>query len=325
MSQAPQKSQATQKLLIQLLKKIPIFDGLPPTQVRQLLGICQPKPLDTGERLCTSDTPSDEMYILLTGQLDVTTAEGLWVATILPVTTVGEMGVITGQPRAATVEVIKAAKILAIQKPRFDALLQADQDICSRIFRNVIHILAEKLVNDNIHLRDFQVEKDRFAGRLTSLESQIDLQEKRLEILLDFVEERDFMARSELEQHVQKKVLETAARILIVDDEPEFRQLVVDALPFFAVIEAGNGHEALNAIEEKQPDLVITDIKMPEMDGLALLDAVRSQHPELPVLAVSGYVDAYELEDRGFNGIIHKPLKLKAFRELIERALNLEE
>ena len=85
------------KLLIQLLKKIPIFDELPPTQVRLLLSLCENRKLGEGEILCESGTPSDEMYILLTGQLSVITAEGLNVATILPATTVGEMGVVTGE------------------------------------------------------------------------------------------------------------------------------------------------------------------------------------------------------------------------------------
>ena len=149
-----------------------------------------------------------------------------------------------------------------------------------------------------------------------------DLQKQRLEILLDFVEERDFMARSELEQHVQKKVLETASRILIVDDEPEFRQLIVDALPFFAVIEAGNGHEALNAIEEKQPDLVITDIKMPEMDGLTATREIRANPNwrDLPIISLTAKATAQDQAQciaAGANDYLAKPLDVDKLLSLV--------
>jgi len=257
--------------------------------------------------------------------LSVVTAEGLRVATILPVTTVGEMGVLTGQPRLATVEAVKAARILTIKKRLFDMLLHKDQHISSRIYRNVVHILAEKLVNDNVHLRDYQIEKNLSSSRVRTLEYQVEIQQRRLEVLLEFMEQQGFVSQVETERHIEEKMMEHASRVLIVDDEADFRHLVINALPYFAVLEAGNGREALEVIEGNPPDLVITDINMPEMDGFALLKALRQQHPDLPVLAVSGYVESAEIEDHGFNGIIRKPLRLKNFRELIEQALGLND
>ena len=87
------------KLLLQALKKIPVFHALPPSQVRQLVSAGERRQLADGDILCRHDTPSDEMYILLSGELAVIPAEGMRVATIKPITSVGEMGVITGQPR----------------------------------------------------------------------------------------------------------------------------------------------------------------------------------------------------------------------------------
>jgi CheY-like chemotaxis protein len=289
--------------------------------VRQLLNICQPGALKDGDELCRSDTRSDEMYILLTGQLSVVTAEGLRVATILPVTTVGEMGIITGQPRSATVEAIKDSRILTLKKQRFEALLLSDLDISSRIYRNVIHILAGKLVNDNIHLRDQQIEKNLSAARVRSVEQQVHVQKRRFEVLLEYFEQQKILAADGAKSIVEEKMLEDASSILIVDDEVEFRRLVASALPYFNVLEAGNGREALEVVTKDLPDLVITDIKMPEMDGLELLQALREDYPDLPVLAVSGYLGPSELDDHGFNGYIQKPLKLKSFREIVEQAL----
>ena len=200
--------QDTEKVLVQLLKKIPIFDGLPPTQVRRLLGICEHRGLAAEARLCESDTPSDEMYVLLTGQLSVVTSEGLQVATILPVTTVGEVGVITGQPRSATVEVVQDARILVIRKSHFDALLGQDRPMCARIFRNVIHILSAKLVNDNIHLRDYQIEKTRYEGRLITLFKQVQHQKRRTELLLDFLDEQGIASPVEAARYVGNRIRE---------------------------------------------------------------------------------------------------------------------
>jgi len=89
------------KLLVMVLCKIPIFTRLSPSQVKNVLGLCVHKSYIMGSQVCRSNTPSHEMYILLSGDLAVVAGGGIRMATILPVTTVGEMGVITGQPRSA--------------------------------------------------------------------------------------------------------------------------------------------------------------------------------------------------------------------------------
>ncbi len=127
-----------EKLLIQVLRKIPIFNGLSPSQVKKILGLCQNQTYKPGERVCESGSSPDEMFVLLSGELAIITAEGLKVATILPVTTVGEMGVITGQPRVASVEVSKPAALFMIQKAQFDAVLREDQEMQAAVYRAII-------------------------------------------------------------------------------------------------------------------------------------------------------------------------------------------
>ena len=56
-----------EKLLIQVLRKIPIFNGLAPTQVKKILGLCQHKSYKPEERVCESGSRPDEMFILLSG------------------------------------------------------------------------------------------------------------------------------------------------------------------------------------------------------------------------------------------------------------------
>ena len=119
--------------------------------------------------------------------------------------------------------------------------------------------------------------------------------------------------------YIDEQVKTLIQRVLIVDDEADFRRLVKEALPSFIVVEAGDGKEALELVQEEELDLVITDIRMPNMDGFGLLDNLRSQYPQLPVLAVSGYLEADEARERDFDGFVDKPISLQQLRDLVEQ------
>jgi CheY-like chemotaxis protein len=315
----------TSKLLVQVLRKIPIFKGLSPSQVKMVLSLCAHKSYKPGSQVCRSNTPSDEMYILLSGELVVVTVEGVRVATILPVTVVGEMGVITGQPRSATLEVGKPSNIFAIKKAKFDLMLRDERDMRSIIYRNLIDVLSGKLTNDNVRLRDYQLEKDRYEGRIIALERQLQEQQERTRIAVEMAAKSGDMTSDEIEMHLDEQVGELTQRILVVDDEADFRRLVKEALPAFAVVEAGDGKEALGMVKNEKLDLVITDIRMPNMDGFGLLTNLRSQFPDLPVLAVSGYIDSEQIRDYDFDGFIDKPVSLKQLQVLVDETVGKEE
>ena len=80
------------------------------------------------------------MYILLSGQLNILAEDGRTVAQVNPVTTVGEIGVITSQPRTATVEVPMPSRILVLQQSHFNLLLRKEPGIKLQIHQNVIRI-----------------------------------------------------------------------------------------------------------------------------------------------------------------------------------------
>lgn len=80
--------------------------------------------------------------------------------------------------------------------------------------------------------------------------------------------------------------------VLLVDDEPAFRSLLAATLAQdgFHVIEACDGEEAVAAIEKiKRVDLVVTDIRMPHIDGITMANTVRQAQPGVPVLFITGY------------------------------------
>ena len=78
-------------------------------------------------------------------------------------------------------------------------------------------------------------------------------------------------------------------RILIVDDEPSIRDVLATVLTDagYSVQTAANGHIALQIIDVAPPDLIITDVMMPHLDGWALLDHAHERNPSLPVILMS--------------------------------------
>jgi two-component system, OmpR family, response regulator len=78
-------------------------------------------------------------------------------------------------------------------------------------------------------------------------------------------------------------------RILIVDDEPSVRDVMATVLleAGYSVQTAADGHIALEIIDLAPPDLIITDVMMPHLDGWALLDHAHERNPNLPVIVMS--------------------------------------
>ena len=80
-------------------------------------------------------------------------------------------------------------------------------------------------------------------------------------------------------------------RILVADDEMSIRLLYSEELreEGYEVFTASNGREALEVVEKEPLDLIILDIKMPEMNGIEVLRRIKELHPNLPVLLSSAY------------------------------------
>src|SRR3990172_10007397 len=94
-------------------------------------------------------------------------------------------------------------------------------------------------------------------------------------------------------------------RILVADDEPDMLENVARILRRGAhqCISAGSGQEALALVERERPDLILTDLRMPGMDGLGLLRAVKRLSPATPVVIFTAYAsDASAREAAGAGG-----------------------
>ena len=110
-------------------------------------------------------------------------------------------------------------------------------------------------------------------------------------------------------------------RVLVVDDEEIARQVLVRALADVVVVEASGAEEALDLMVEAPVDLVITDIALRRMDGCAFAARMRERWPEVPILAISGYVDDRDVAEFEFDGFLQKPIDIEQLRRLVREAL----
>lgn len=113
--------------------------------------------------------------------------------------------------------------------------------------------------------------------------------------------------------------------ILLVDDEKDIREVLVLALADlgYHIFEAENGRQALDIFREIQPPIALTDIKMPGMDGIELLQKIKRENPETEVIMITGHGDM-ELAIRSLKNeatdFITKPINVDALEIAVQRA-----
>jgi CheY-like chemotaxis protein len=121
------------------------------------------------------------------------------------------------------------------------------------------------------------------------------------------------------------------ARVLIIDDDETIRSVFSRFLTGkgFEVVVAADGRQGLRSLEEQSVDLVITDIMMPETDGLEVVMAIRGKEPSIPVIAISGGMHAMPMDflpmakKFGAKEVLYKPVELDDLLSAVERALGI--
>ena len=114
--------------------------------------------------------------------------------------------------------------------------------------------------------------------------------------------------------------------MLVVDDEEAIRDIVTYYLEKegFNVITSQNGEEAIDILKECSPQLAITDLKMPKVDGFGVMDYVRQHCGFMPVIVLTGYVDvdlAVSAMKKGCFDYITKPIKREELLDVVRKAL----
>ena len=113
-------------------------------------------------------------------------------------------------------------------------------------------------------------------------------------------------------------------RILIVDDEKLIRLLLAEALGSqgYEITMVKNGVEAINQIEKKLYDLIITDYMMPQMDGLELTCRIKARYPFMPILVITGKAPVQDLLKNGATACIMKPIGIYDLQCIVKTILN---
>jgi CheY-like chemotaxis protein len=116
--------------------------------------------------------------------------------------------------------------------------------------------------------------------------------------------------------------------ILIVEDNDKNRKLVRDALQYkgYRTIEAETGEDGVRLAHEHHPALVLMDIQLPGIDGIAALGLLRADPAtrDIPVIAVTASVmaqDRQKIVNAGFDGFQGKPISVKELLEVVRRVL----
>jgi DNA-binding NtrC family response regulator len=116
-------------------------------------------------------------------------------------------------------------------------------------------------------------------------------------------------------------VIGTSA-ILIVDDNPSIARTLMDILDIkgYNVYSASSGVEALQIIEFKDVDILLTDVRMPEMDGVTLYKYARKTHPDMMTILMTAYAEDDIIQQgmkEGIKNVLTKPLDIDFLLGLI--------
>ena len=119
-----------------------------------------------------------------------------------------------------------------------------------------------------------------------------------------------------------------ARRVLLVDDDADARELVGEFLSYegFTVETAGDGASALEVLDDFAPDVVVTDLEMPGMNGLELIRRIHARDPDRAALIVTGHEDAHlvrEVIERDMPVVwLHTPVDLDELTFVVNRLID---
>jgi len=115
-------------------------------------------------------------------------------------------------------------------------------------------------------------------------------------------------------------------KILIVDDEKIFLLSLADGLNTFDrrfnILTAENGEKALKVLETEHVDLIVTDLKMPVMDGFEFLSHMRTRYPDIPVIVISAFINPdaeRRLSSLGIAQYLEKPFNSEDLVDWIQK------
>ena len=132
-----------------ILQKLFIFRDCRAAQIREVLKICSSRTFKAGESICKQGEKSEEMFIILSGRVQIDAADGSPLLSETAITIIGEAGMLTGERRLATVTAQTDVKTLSIGSSTLMPKFSEDPVLASLIYRNVLFMERSKLIASN--------------------------------------------------------------------------------------------------------------------------------------------------------------------------------
>ena len=112
-------------------------------------------------------------------------------------------------------------------------------------------------------------------------------------------------------------------KILIIDDEADLIEIIADELTEHTIFQAANGKEGLESALKNNPDLIISDINMPQMDGLKMLEQLRINGFSEPVILITAFTDTNKIREAwrlGAFDFLDKPIAMDKLHSAVKKA-----
>jgi two-component system chemotaxis response regulator CheY len=109
-------------------------------------------------------------------------------------------------------------------------------------------------------------------------------------------------------------------KVLVVDDNEQFREILHEMLKGWEIIEAENGLEAVQLYTESKPDIVLMDIRMPVMDGIEATKIIKTKSPKAKIIGITGFAASLgeAMIKAGALEVLSKPIRIKMIREKMQ-------
>lgn len=138
--------------LVDALIRIPLFNGLTPTDCKPVLGLCKSASYEEGAKIYEAGSPGTEMLILLKGSVHVVLPDGTEVATVSAIDTVGEMEIVGGLQRTADIVAAEEVSGMTIGRGVLEGLFQNEPFLGIALLRNIVENIANKLTETDKEL-----------------------------------------------------------------------------------------------------------------------------------------------------------------------------
>jgi CRP/FNR family cyclic AMP-dependent transcriptional regulator len=165
--------------LPKLLKSVvPLFQGFSTSEINTVISICKMRDFGEGEILIESGSESNDMMLILSGALLVKTARDVPLAQLFCPETIGEMGILTGARRSATVEGVEPGRVAVMTRDDLMKVLESQEEMALRFYKNVVDVLSVRLKNENFLIQMLREEVGELEDRLNLVEGVLPTDEQ---------------------------------------------------------------------------------------------------------------------------------------------------